>query len=116
MTVRFQADADFNGRIVAGALRREPAVDIRSAVEAGLSGLADQEVLAVAATASRVLLTHDLKTMPRHFAEFTATETSSGVVIIPQSMPIGLAVEHLLVIWAASDAAEWTNRLYVVPR
>lgn len=55
MTLRFQADADFNLKIVAAAVRREPTLDFRTADEAGLRGLTDFEVLARAAAESRVL-------------------------------------------------------------
>lgn len=116
MSVRFQADADFSQKILAGVLRREPAVDFRTAADAGLSGRNDREVLTIAASAGRVLVTHDVKTMPRHFADFIASATSPGVVVIPQSMPIGVAVENLLLIWSATEPEEWVNRLYIVPR
>jgi len=62
-----------------------------------------------------VLLTHDLKTMPRHFAERTASRSSAGVVIVPQSAGIGPAVEYVLAIWATTGEEEWVDRLFVVP-
>ena len=46
MTLRFQADADFNMKIVAATVRREPTLDFRTADQAGLRGLTDLEVLA----------------------------------------------------------------------
>ena len=49
MSVRFQADADLNFLIVRKLLRREPGVDFQSATQAGLAGLGDLEVLALAA-------------------------------------------------------------------
>lgn len=79
MKVRFQADADLNEILIKATLRREPAIDFQTARAAGLSGLSDRKVLALAAQSGRLLLSHDRKTMPRHFAEFIATETSAGV-------------------------------------
>jgi len=38
MMIRFLADADLNDSIVAGCLRREPAMDFLSANEANLEG------------------------------------------------------------------------------
>lgn len=35
MRPRFQADADFNQRIVVGLRRRDPAIDFRTASEGG---------------------------------------------------------------------------------
>ncbi|MEX2171949.1 MAG: hypothetical protein WD851_21695 [Pirellulales bacterium] len=53
--------------------------------------------------------------MPRHFAKFVATHTSSGVLIVSQSLPIGEVVEDLLLIHASTEAEEWTNRLGFLP-
>lgn len=70
MKVRFQADADLNEILVQAVLRREPSIDFQTAQAAGLQGLSDKDVLALAARAGRLLVTHDRKTMPRQFAEF----------------------------------------------
>ena len=63
MRVRFQADADLNNIILLGTIRREPAIDFKSAVAAGLGGLNDKEVLETSAREGRILVTHDRKTM-----------------------------------------------------
>jgi hypothetical protein len=115
MSVRFQADADLNHVIVKATLRREPSIDFQTAHAAGLVGLRDPEVLALAAHAGRVLVTHDRKTMPKHFAEFIGRITSSGVIVIPQKLPVRAAIEDLLLIWTASEAEEWHNRIQVLP-
>ena len=70
MTLRFQADVNLNQLMLRAVCRREPALDFHTAEAAGLGGLLDPEVLARTADAGRVLVTHDLQTMPRHFAEF----------------------------------------------
>ena len=69
MKVRYQADADFNEDILTGVLRRAPEVDFQTAHDARLGGLEDSKVLAIAADEGRILVTHDRKTMPRHFGE-----------------------------------------------
>jgi hypothetical protein len=71
--LRFQADNDLNQRIVQ-VVRRLPAeIDFRTAVAAGLhEGVEDPDVLSIAADAGRVLVTHDRRTMPGHFARFVA--------------------------------------------
>jgi hypothetical protein len=52
------------------------------------------------------LISHDRKTMPAHFARFLNSRSSPGLVLVPQDLDIGLAIEDLLLIWAASDAEE----------
>ena len=116
MRVRFQADADFNHIIIKAALRREPAIDFQTAEPANLVGLDDLEVLAIAAKADRVLLTHDRRTMPKHFAEFIMRERSPGVIIVPQRTALrAKVVEDLILIWTACDASEWVNRIQSLP-
>ncbi len=115
MRVRFQADADLNQIIVKAILRREPSIDFQTALAANLVGLDDKEVLGLAAKAGRVLVTHDRKTMPKHFAEFITNETSSGVIVIPQKLAVRSAVDDLLLIWAATEAEDWTNKIQSLP-
>ncbi len=115
MKVRFQADADLNYAIVSATLRREPTIDFRSATSAGLACRDDTKVLAIAAQEGRVLVSHDSRTMPSHFAEFIARNTSPGVVIASQRLGIAVVVEELLLIWSASDADEWVNRITQLP-
>jgi len=115
MNVRFQADADLNMVIVLAIARREPAIDFQTAQVAGLMGRTDPEVLAIAAADGRVLVTHDHKTMPRHFGDFIANNSSPGLLVIPQHVTPNAAVEDLLLIWAATEAEEWTNRIWYLP-
>ena len=114
MSLRFQADADFNLKIVAATVRREPAIDFRAADDAGLRGLSDLAVLTRAAADQRVLVSHDRRTMPRHFGEFLREASSPGVLIFPQYLPIGVVVEELVLIWSVTDASEWRDRLVIL--
>jgi hypothetical protein len=61
-----------------------------------------------------VLVTHDQKTIPQHFAAFIAMETISGVLIFPQRLPVTTAVEDLLLIWSTMDE-EWRNTIRFLP-
>jgi hypothetical protein len=115
MKVRFQADADLDQRIVSALLRREPSLDFQTASAANLAGREDPEVLAIAASAGRVLVSHDLRTMPKHFSTFVLNQTSPGLIVIPQRMSIAAAAEDLLVVWLLTDAQEWVNRISILP-
>jgi len=113
--IKFQADADFNHTIIQALQRREPTMEFWTADEAKIRGLPDLEVLAAAARAGRILVSHDHHTMPVHFANFIATQQSPGVFLLSQDLMIRLAVEELLLIWAASEAEEWSNTLQYLP-
>jgi hypothetical protein len=112
---RFQADADFNEDILFAVVRRELSIDFQTAEAAGLAGLPDLKVLERAAAEGRILVTHDQKTMPDHFARFVADQNSSGVLIVPQHLPLAVVVEELLLVWDATEAEEWTNRIAYLP-
>lgn len=115
MRPRFQADADLNQKIVSGVRRREPSVDFQDARQGGVIGLPDREVLRLAAASGRILVTHDRKTMPEHWARLLETDWSPGVVVVAQDLEVGTAIEYLLLVWAASEAWELRNAILFVP-
>lgn len=91
-------------------------MDFLSAHAAGLEGLPDPEVLALAAEQDRILVTHDVRTMPRHFAAFVEARGSSpGVFLVKQRTPLADIIETLVLVWALSDAGEWKNRVLEMP-
>lgn len=93
----------------------EPAIDFQTARLADLGGVGDPQVLAIAAHEGRLLVTHDQTTMPRHFAEFVTEHASSGVLIAPQHLSVADVAEELLLVWAATEADEWINRICFLP-
>jgi hypothetical protein len=115
LRVRFLADANLDQHIVAGILRRVPEVDFELPQGIISEGMKDPEVLAVAGSLGRILVTHDVRTMPRHFGEFIAQSESPGLILIPRSMPMGQAIEEILLIWHVSEAEEWTNLFRRLP-
>jgi hypothetical protein len=115
MKIRFQGDYDFHGPIIRGLLFRQPLIDFQTGHDAGLEGHDDPYVLAYAAREGRLLVSHDRRTMPHHFAKFISNSDSPGVAIIPQDLAIGIAIEELLLLWEGSEADEWVNRIFDIP-
>ncbi len=115
MKVRFQADNDLNQNLVHAVRRRNLQIDFQTAPEANLHGLEDEAVLAFAATEGRGLVSHDRQTIPLHFAEFIINQTSAGVILISQDLPLSQAVEELILVWEASEAEEWIDSLLSIP-
>jgi hypothetical protein len=73
-------------------------------------------VLALAAVQNRILVTHDFRTMPRHFADFLATgDVSPGVLLVKQRTPLASVIDDLVLIWTASSPEDWTNRIVAIP-
>lgn len=115
MRPRFIADADLNHRIVVGLRRREPCLDFLGARDGGVIGLPDPEVIDIASGANRILVSHDFKTMPGHFAMYISERSSSGVLLISQDVSIGNAIEELVLFWLRTDASDWVDRLGYLP-
>ena len=53
--------------------------------------------------------------MPAHFARHVRNARSPGVLLVREAASIATAIEELVMIWAASEAEEWTNRLVWIP-
>ena len=115
MRPSFQADADLNQKIVLGLRRREPSVDFQDAHAGGVIGISDPEVLHRAATLYRILISHDRKTMPMHFRRFLETHSSPGLIVVPQDLEIGNAIDDLLLIWVTTEAEEWRDQIAYLP-
>lgn len=63
----------------------------------------------------RMLVTYDRKTMPAEFGQFITSKTSSGVLILFQSLSISEAIDAIILVWEASAAEEWINQIMAFP-
>jgi hypothetical protein len=116
MKPRFLADNDLRSAIRTGVLRHEPSIDFQSARGARLDGLPDPEVLRLAAAEGRILISHDENSMPGHFSDFLGGGSRCpGVLMVPQRLPARRVIENILLIWIASEADEWINRIVWLP-
>ena len=117
MSIRFQADNDLKRIIVDATLRRESRIDFQTALAARLNDLDDEAVLRLAASQSRILVSHDKRTMPAALVSFVASGgTSPGVLlVIPQNAPIRDVVEALILIWADDRSNDWRNLVAKIP-
>ena len=115
MRPRFQADADFNHKVILGLRRRNSDIDFQDARTGAVIGVPDMKVLSIAAELGRILVSHDRRTMPAHFAQFLTTRPSPGLIIVDQDLDIGRSIEELLLIWAATDIEEWRDKIGYVP-
>jgi hypothetical protein len=114
--IRFQADADVHHGIVVAVLGREPAIDFASAADSKLEGVTDPDVLELSAVQNRILVTHDRRTMLEHFRKrLESGKSSPGVFLVSQFAPLGPVVEAMVMVWAASEAAEWRNQVHHLP-
>jgi len=114
--LRFLADENFNGDIVRGLLLRRPVLALVRVQDVGLASEEDPDVLAWANDNDRIVLTHDGATMP-HFAweRVGAGQRMAGVFVLSDRMPVGVAIEEILLIDECSEQSEWFNRVAYLP-
>ena len=116
MSIRLLADADLNFAIVTGARLREPRIDFLSAVEAGLEGIGDPEVLAFAARQNRILVSHDMSTIPVHLARTLRDgKKSPGVFVVSQETAVREVIDVVVLIWSVSWPVEWEDQIIHLP-
>ncbi|HEX5430686.1 MAG TPA: hypothetical protein VFW83_01870 [Bryobacteraceae bacterium] len=78
--------------------------------------MSDPASLEFAAQQGRALITHDHATMPHYFLErLSAGKSNPRIFLVPQYAPLGEMIESLLLVWNASDAEEWRNRIVYLP-
>ena len=91
-------------------------MDFVSARESGLDGVGDPELLHRAALESRVLVSHDHRTMLDHFrAHLAAGKSSPGLLVVSQDAAIGDVVEALVYVWALADPRDLRDQVYYLP-
>ncbi len=114
--LRLLLDENFNHHILRGLKLRVPQLDYMTVQEVGLKGVPDPQVLAWAAENSRMLVTHDLKTIPRYaYQRVVASATMPGVIALSDLLPIGEAIEELATIVECSEPDEWVNQVVKLP-
>lgn len=114
--VKFLSDENFNNQIVRGTLRQNSGVDIVRVQDVGLSGIDDPTVLEWAAQAGRIVLTHDVATMITFaYERIQAGLPMPGLFEISRRVPIGLAIEEILLIAECSVEGEWNDQVRFLP-
>jgi hypothetical protein len=114
--IPYLADEDFNGRIVRGLLLREPTIDLIRVQDIELSGADDVQILKWTADKGRVVLTHDIRTMPVHAVSLVSKrQPMAGVVIVDDRARIGSCIDDLLLIAECREPGEWQDQVFFVP-
>ena len=113
--LRFLIDHDFNERILRG-VRSRAEIDAVLARAVGLAHKPDPELLSWAAAENRIVVSHDLQTMPRFaITRVRGRKSMSGLILVPQELRIGKAIEELTMIALCSDQTEWQDMIVYIP-
>lgn len=114
--IKFLADENFDNRIVRGLSRRFPEIDVVRVQDVGLMNTDDREILAWAANEKRVLLTHDVATMTAFaYERIMENLPMNGIFEVPKNLPVGDAIEQIILIAKCSLDDEWENQVRFLP-
>lgn len=115
-SLRWLADENFNNDILRALFRRNPTLDIVRVQDVGVDGADDPALLAWAAAASRVLLTHDVSTITAYaYDRVKNGDRMPGVFEVSRDVPIVVAVEDILLISECSRPDEWEGQVRYLP-
>lgn len=114
--MRFATDENFDGRILNGLRDRMPALDIVRVQDTEMYQSPDDKLLAWLAEEDRILLTHDIKTMPHHVYERVhAAQTVPGVIEVHGDTPISVAIDELEIMIGAGSPQDFENQVRYIP-
>jgi hypothetical protein len=114
--LRLAADENFNGYIVRGLLRRNPDLDILRVQDTEVSEADDPTVLEWAAREGRVLVTHDVNTITRFaYERVIEGKPMPGIFEVSDSLPVGRAIEDLLLLAECSEEGDWEGQILYIP-
>jgi len=109
-------DENIDRDIVRGLELRLPNLDFTTVQEVGLAGAADPDILEWAASTERILVTHDLRTMPKYAAQrIRAGLPISGMFAVAKTLPVGQVIEELILLVECSFEREWENQVVYLP-
>ena len=104
---RILTDQDFDEDVVRGLMRRVE-LDWARVRDFGYQERDDSAVLALAIQQTRILLTHDARTLyPLVYGLLAEAKPTPRVIVVPQSMALRQAIEELEIVLRASLDRDW---------
>jgi predicted nuclease of predicted toxin-antitoxin system len=114
--MRFLADENFHGKLLAGLCAAMPEIDVLRVQDTHHSGMPDPELLAWAAEQGRILLTHDVQTAAGYaYERVKAGLPMPGIIEVRTTQGLGAALDDLLLLIGASTPDEFENQVRYVP-
>ena len=97
--LRLAADENLNNDIIRGLIRHGGTVDIVRIQDAEMAGASDPAILEWAAGEGRVLVTHDVRTIPPFaYERLLLGLVIPGVIEVDPDLPVGTAIDDLLLL------------------
>jgi predicted nuclease of predicted toxin-antitoxin system len=116
MAIRLLADENFTHAIFRGLRETSPNLDIVRVQDVGLTNTDDPVILAWAAQEQRLVLTHDANTMTDFaYERVRAGQGMPGVIEISLKVPIGKAIEDILILDGCTEEGELEGQVIYLP-
>lgn len=114
--IRLLTDENFNHDILRGLIRRVPDLDFVLVHDAGLTSQPDPVLLKWASTKQRSIITQDKETMIAYAEQLVRQgEPMSGLIVVPQSLGIGRAIDDLELVVVCYSESEMRDRIQHLP-
>ena len=114
--IRLLTDEDFDHNILRGLIRRTPHLDFILVHDVGLTSQPDPVLLKWAASKHRIIVTHDDRTMVPYAKQLVRRgEPMAGLILVPQSLAIGRAIDDLELIVECYSESDMRDRIERLP-
>lgn len=114
--IRLLTDEDFDHNILRGLIRRVPHLDFMLVHDVGLTSQPDPVLLKWAASNHRSILTQDTKTMIPYAEQLVRQgQPMAGLIVVPQSLGIGRAIDDLELVVECYSESELRDRIQRLP-
>lgn len=114
--MRFAADENFNGRILERLCQRFEDLDVVRIQDTDFYSAPDPAVLEWAAQEERIILTHDVQTLVNDaYRRIEQGLPMPGVILVPNTLAIGLAVHDLEITIGAGNPEDFRDRVIFIP-
>jgi hypothetical protein len=116
--VRFLGDEHIPVALLHAIRGREPAIDFRLVGQSAAppKGTSDPQLLLSGEAAGQALITMDKSTMIPHISQHIAGGHHTwGVFILKQGLATVKYVDDLFLVWVASEAEDWRDRVEYLP-
>lgn len=115
--MKWLADENLRNAIIRGILRQAPAFDIVRAQDIPeIASRDDLALLKFATLSGRIVVTHDLSTMiPAMHEQIRLASYCTPILLVPDSLDIGSAIQDLLLLDQFSVEADWEAGVLYLP-
>ncbi len=118
MKVRFLLDENLPPHLKTALLRFNPSIDVIRVgdPEAPPTGSSDPEILRYLEITGRLLVTSNRASMPGHIkAHWDAGGHVWGILLVRPGATLSQLAQDLLLVWEATEAEEWLDRIEWIP-